>query len=148
MTNGGIVSEGYFQAAGISLLKGRDFDDRDGPTSPLVAVISASVERQLWPDGNAIGQSLASAGLANGKPLQDLKWLQVVGVVDDVRPVLSDTMAAGVYRALSQPRIVDGSRRSRSSPDGTRRSGGVDEAGTASHRRGSARGSHERAHDE
>jgi hypothetical protein len=105
VTNGRIVSGGYFQATGISLLRGRDFDDRDVPASPLVAVISASVERQLWPDGHAIGQSLALVGPANGKPRPDLKWLQVVGVVDDVRPVLSDTMAACVYTPLSQPLI-------------------------------------------
>jgi putative ABC transport system permease protein len=100
--SGSLVSEGYFQALGIPLLKGRDFDERDVTTSPLVAVISASVERQLWPNGDAIGQSLAFAGPANGKPPKDLKWLQVIGVVGDVRPVLSNEMTPGVYRPLSQ----------------------------------------------
>jgi hypothetical protein len=107
-TQGGVVSSGYFEAAGISLLKGRDFNDRDDQTSPLVAIISASVERQLWPNGDGLGQFLAALGPVNGKPRPDLKWLQVVGVVNDTRSVLGDKMTGDVYRPLGQLALQGG----------------------------------------
>ena len=104
-SSGGLITGGYLPAVGISLLKGRDFDDRDGPASPLVTIISASVERQLWPDGDALGQYTAAVGPVNGKPRPTLTWLQVVGVVHDVRPVLSDTTTASVYVPFSQAAV-------------------------------------------
>jgi len=104
----GVVSDGYFEAVGISLLKGRDFDSRDDQTSPAVAIISASVGRQLWPNGAAVGQFVAAVGPVNGKPRPDLKWLEVVGVVNDIRPVLSDRTIAGVYRPVNQLQLQGG----------------------------------------
>src|SRR5882757_1335680 len=41
----GVATDGYFQALGIPLIRGRIFDERDGPNSPHVAVISESLAR-------------------------------------------------------------------------------------------------------
>src|SRR5207249_11152358 len=41
----GVVTDGYFQVLGIPLIRGRIFDERDGPDSPHVAVISESLAR-------------------------------------------------------------------------------------------------------
>jgi putative ABC transport system permease protein len=70
-----MVSPDYFQALGVPLRAGRAFGRQDGQGSPLVAVVSESVARQLWADENPVGQTLDW----NGRPHE------VVGVVGDIR---------------------------------------------------------------
>jgi putative ABC transport system permease protein len=70
-----MVSPDYFQALGVPLRAGRSVGQQDGLGSPLVAVVSESVARQLWADKNPVGQTLDW----NGRPHE------VVGVVGDIR---------------------------------------------------------------
>ena len=74
-----IVSPGYFRAMGIRLLRGRDFAPADDDSAPRVAIVSASVARQVWPGLDAIGQRISME--ARPGPGD---WITVVGVVDDV----------------------------------------------------------------
>jgi putative ABC transport system permease protein len=104
---GGAVSDGYFLTMGIPILSGRDFDERDGPLSRHVAIVSESLARRLWPGGDAVGSSLASVrpGQTNDVP----QWLEVVGVVGDARPVLHEGGDRPfVYTALSQLDVPGG----------------------------------------
>ena len=73
------ATAGYFQALGIPLLRGRIFDDRDGPDSPHVAVISQSLARERWPGRDPIGQTIEFGNMDG-----DLRLLTIVGVVGDV----------------------------------------------------------------
>ena len=50
------VGIGYFRAMNIQLLKGREFSDRETDKTPLVAVIDENMARELFPDGDPIGQ--------------------------------------------------------------------------------------------
>jgi predicted permease len=75
-----VGSEGYFQALGIPLLRGRMFDGRDGAGSPHVAVISESLARTRWPGQDPIGQTIEFGNMDG-----DLRLLTIVGVVGDVR---------------------------------------------------------------
>jgi putative ABC transport system permease protein len=76
-----IVTEGYFRTLRIPLKQGRLFtpDDRSGV--PLVAVLSETAARQLFPGQNPIGRRF---GCCEGSPT-DPRWKTVVGVVGDVR---------------------------------------------------------------
>lgn len=76
----GVVSDEYFQALGIPLLRGRIFDERDGPDSAHVAVISESLARQRWPGEDPIGHTIEFGNMDG-----DLRLLTVVGIVGDVR---------------------------------------------------------------
>jgi predicted permease len=67
------VGPGYFAALGIPLLAGRDFDDRDTPESPKVAIVSQRMARHFT--GNPVGQQLGAGEAAR----------EVVGVVRDIR---------------------------------------------------------------
>ncbi len=69
-----IVSDGYIKAMGIPLRQGRDFTERDIPSSEQVIIVNETMARALWPGQNPIGQMIA----------QD-KGRRVVGVVGDVR---------------------------------------------------------------
>ena len=75
----GVASEGYFQSLGIPLLKGRMFDERDGPDSPHVAVISASLAQERWPGQNPIGHTIEFGNMDG-----DMRLLTIVGIVGDV----------------------------------------------------------------
>jgi hypothetical protein len=85
-----LVSDGYFDAVGMRLRAGRMFDDRDGPYEqfgPRVAIISEALARKAWPAGNAVGQQFMLQSDSAG---QKVEWLEVVGVVNDVDPVLNE----------------------------------------------------------
>jgi putative ABC transport system permease protein len=51
-THFNVATPGYFQAMHIPLKAGRYLDDRDGPDSARVAVISESMARRYWPEGD------------------------------------------------------------------------------------------------
>jgi predicted permease len=70
-----LVSPGYFQAMGISLLRGRDFSDDDLPGSLPVAIVSEAFARQYLPGVDAIGQRFQWG---------DRALFTIVGVVADV----------------------------------------------------------------
>ena len=72
------ATDGYFQALGIPLIRGRIFDERDGANSPHVAVISESLARDRWPDRDPIGQTIEFGNMDG-----DLRLLTIVGIVGD-----------------------------------------------------------------
>jgi predicted permease len=75
----GVATDGYFQALGIPLIRGRIFDARDGPNSPHVAVISESLARDRWPKQDPIGRTIEFGNMDG-----DLRLLTIVGVVGDI----------------------------------------------------------------
>ena len=80
-----VASDGYFRALGIPILSGRIFDERDGPDSPHVAVISASLARERWPGQDPIGHTIEFGNMDG-----DIRLLTIVGVVGDVHEYGAD----------------------------------------------------------
>jgi putative ABC transport system permease protein len=75
----GVATDGYFQVLGIPLIRGRIFDERDGPNSPHVAVISESLARDRWKNQDPIGHTIEFGNMDG-----DLRLLTIVGIVGDV----------------------------------------------------------------
>jgi predicted permease len=75
-----VATDGYFQALGIPLIRGRIFDERDGADSPHVALISESLARDRWPNRDPIGQTIEFGNMDG-----DLRLLTIVGIVGDTR---------------------------------------------------------------
>jgi putative ABC transport system permease protein len=75
-----VASQGYFQALGIPLLRGRLFDEHDTADAPQAAVVSESMARSTWPNQNPLGRTIEFGNMDG-----DLRLLTVVGVVGDVR---------------------------------------------------------------
>ena len=95
------VSPGYFRTMDMALVAGRDFDERDTDRTPRVAIVSESLARDLWPGRNPIGRSVAATSAWNG-PNQRIEWLEVVGVVNEVSPVLQENGTTPfVYLAMA-----------------------------------------------
>ena len=78
---GAHVSDGYFEAMKLPIVRGRAFDGTDTASSPPVAIISEQLARLLWPDGDALGEYVASPDRATKAPPT---WLRVVGVARQV----------------------------------------------------------------
>jgi putative ABC transport system permease protein len=80
------ATDGYFQALGIPLMRGRIFDGRDGANSPHVAVISESLARERWPAQDPIGHTIEFGNMDG-----DLRLLTIVGIVGDTHENSLDT---------------------------------------------------------
>jgi putative ABC transport system permease protein len=100
-----IATAGYFRAAGIPLLRGRLFDERDGPDAPHAAVISESLARAQWPSEDPIGK-LIQYGNMDG----DLRPFTIVGIVGDVRERSLEAEPQPTFygNALQRPRSLPG----------------------------------------
>jgi predicted permease len=86
-----VVAPEYFATLGIPLLAGRDFDERDSPASPKVAIISERMARHFT--GNPVGQRIGSGP---GAP-------EVIGVVADMRYAsVKDLPREVVYHPIFQ----------------------------------------------
>lgn len=75
-----VVDIGYFRTMDIPLLRGRDFNERDRPGSPGVAIVNETMARRLWPAEDPVGKRLR---LWNPRGPGEL--VEVVGVVKDGR---------------------------------------------------------------
>lgn len=87
------VTSGFFEAAGIRLLRGRLFDGRDTPGSGTTAVVSQAMAERFWPGVDPLGRTF----LADGEEAT------VVGVAADTKVrSLGEEPRPYLYRSLSQ----------------------------------------------
>jgi predicted permease len=70
----------YFHAAGIPLLRGRDFTAADNARSPMVLIVSRSLAEHFWPGQDPIGKRIRMGMQETPTP-----WTTVVGEVGDVK---------------------------------------------------------------
>jgi predicted permease len=93
-----VASTDYFEAAGIRLIAGRLFDDRDRADGEHVAVVSAEAARATWGNADPIGKRIQYGNMDG-----DMHPLTIVGVVGDVRERKLDKAPSGaVYADLAQ----------------------------------------------
>jgi predicted permease len=74
------ASPAYFQTMGISLLRGRDFNDADAEGTLPVAIVDESFARRFYPNGDPIGKRIKRGGPRSTRP-----WKTIIGVVRSVR---------------------------------------------------------------
>lgn len=92
------VTPRYFETMGISLEQGRLIEDRDIEKAPPVVVINAAMARTFFPGENPLGKKLQLGAL----PEADVPWMEVVGVVGDVRQGLDLDSKAEMYMPYRQ----------------------------------------------
>jgi predicted permease len=117
------VSPGFFAAAGISLLSGREFNDHDDAQAHMVAVVNQALADRTWPGKDPLGKHLRFAlqtwdvevvGLVKttkyltlGEPPQPIVYFPlkqhfVAGVIMYVRAKDDPTAALPTIRATVQ----------------------------------------------
>jgi len=92
-----VVTPGYFDVAGMRLIRGRLFGDVDTPRTEPVAVVNQTMATLFWPGRDPVGQrvrlgTLYSNGAGAAAPAPDAeagrgRWVTIVGVVSDARQV-------------------------------------------------------------
>jgi putative ABC transport system permease protein len=89
---------GYFRTMGIPILKGRDFEERDGLNSERVVIVNESFARQNWPNEDPLGKRVKQDWPEGTGP-----WMTVIGVVGDAkRRGLDVPFKAEAYKASRQ----------------------------------------------
>jgi len=105
------VTAGYFEMFGIALVRGRAFLDADRAETPEVVVVSESFARMLWPDEEAVGQSVRIGGETLASVVGVARDIKYHSLADDGSPLLylplpqaySDRMVLQVRLAEDTP---------------------------------------------
>ena len=81
------VTPGYFEALGISMVRGRSFDDRDNENARRVVIVDERLAQHFWPDRDPVGLRMYMPGNAKDflKIDEHTVWLTVVGVARTLR---------------------------------------------------------------
>ncbi len=99
-----LVSPGFFQAMGIPLLEGRDFNLTDTIGHPRVGIVSRNLASRCFPEASPVGRSI-DAGI--GPAGASNPMLQVVGVVGDVHNgTLADPAEPQLYVPFNQAPMI------------------------------------------
>ncbi len=108
------VMGNYFRAAGIPLLRGRDFTDADGPESLLVTIVNHALAQHYWPGQDPVGKRLRWGVQETPTP-----WMTVVGEIGDIRQTAADVdiqdqiyqparQNVASYGSLARPDMLNG----------------------------------------
>jgi len=82
------VTPGYFEAMGISMVRGRSFTDRDNETAPRVIIVDERLARHFWPNRDPVGQRMYFPGAGDKNFMrvdEHTVWYTVVGVAHTLR---------------------------------------------------------------
>jgi len=84
------VTTDYFAAMGTRIVQGRGFEKSDGANAPRVMILSSSLAKLLWPNGNAIGQCV-------NEDAGEAPCATVVGITEDTRQIAIDNPSTLFY---------------------------------------------------
>ena len=87
----------YFSTMNIGLVKGRTFTDQDNAGAPRVAIVNETMAQKHWPNQDVIGKRIRFYG-----PLERNPWMEIVGVVKDVRHELNLEVTPEYYLPHAQ----------------------------------------------
>jgi putative ABC transport system permease protein len=92
-----VINAEYLAAAGIAVLDGRAFSDRDRVDTQPVAIVSRTFAERHWPGQRAVGRSVQIVQATASAPMA------VVGVVSDVKQFTLDAApTADLYVPVQQ----------------------------------------------
>ena len=93
--NFSVITPGFFDTLGMSLIKGRKLTERDlEQNAPSVAIINDAMARQMWPGEDALGRRFR---FFKGDPME------VIGIMRDAKAVtLGETPTPMVYVPLRE----------------------------------------------
>jgi predicted permease len=110
------ISPGFFAALGVPIVAGRDFNDLDGKTNEPVAIISETLARRMFPNGDAINRHVYWTDpvlqFAVGTDLEKSRLIaphRIIGVtadIDEEHVVPEPTLT--VYSTFEEGTIFNG----------------------------------------
>jgi putative ABC transport system permease protein len=92
------VTAGSLETLGVPLLRGRFVTQSDTEKAPYVAVINQAAVRQYFPDVDPIGRRIQLGAI----PDASVPWMEVVGIVGDLKQDLARDPKAEMYVPVRQ----------------------------------------------
>jgi putative ABC transport system permease protein len=87
----------------VPLRQGRYFESSDNAQSMPVAIVNETMARQYWPGENALGRRFKLGGPED----TDVPWVQIVGIVADIRQMgLDEPVKAEMYFPYQQGQSI------------------------------------------
>ena len=93
MANYRVASPDYLKTMGIPLLSGRHITDADREGAPPVVVINTTMAKTFFPNESPLGKRLQ----LGATPDKDTPWMEVIGVVGDVKQSLASEAPTEMY---------------------------------------------------
>ena len=90
------VEPGFFEATGIDIVRGPNFNAAERPGHPPVVIVNEAMARRFWTDGDAVGPAPPAARRRS-------LWL-VVGVASDAntrQPPASSSATSSIFSSRS-----------------------------------------------
>ena len=88
-----MVSASYLKTMGVPLIAGRWIEDRDREQAPPVVAINSTFARTYFSNLSPLGQHIQLGSM----PDPSIPWMQIVGVVADVKQSLASESTAEMY---------------------------------------------------
>jgi putative ABC transport system permease protein len=88
-----VVSAGYLKTMGVPLISGRWIEDRDREGAPGAVVVNSSFARTYFPNQSPLGQHLQ----LGSSPSPEVPWMEIVGVIADVKQSLASESSSEMY---------------------------------------------------
>ncbi|MFI5057277.1 MAG: ADOP family duplicated permease [Candidatus Acidiferrales bacterium] len=93
------ISPGYFRMLGITLARGREFEEQDERGRHNVILVNEAMARRFWGTLDVVGKRIGESYEGKGIP----EWNEIVGVVTNVRDVsIQEDVGPEYYLALYQ----------------------------------------------
>src|SRR5215203_1008796 len=92
-----VCTPDYFRTMGIPILKGRGFTEQDIAGATPVVIVNETLARKHWPGGDPIGKRIRFYG-----PPEQAGWMQIVGVVENVKHELNLPVTPEYYLPHAQ----------------------------------------------
>jgi putative ABC transport system permease protein len=102
LTNYRVVSADYLQTLGLPLVSGRLPTPADREDAPAVVVINTTMAKTFFPNQSPLGQHLQ----LGATPEKEVPWMEVVGVVGDVKQSLASEAPTEMYVPFRQANQV------------------------------------------
>ncbi|HEU4768065.1 MAG TPA: ABC transporter permease, partial [Pyrinomonadaceae bacterium] len=92
-----VATPEYFQTMRIPVIKGRAFTEHDRAGATPVVIVNETFARKHWPAQDAVGKRFRLYG-----PIERAPWMEVVGVIEDVRHELTIPVTPEYYLPHAQ----------------------------------------------
>jgi putative ABC transport system permease protein len=115
-----IVTPGYIETIGMSLLEGRSFTDADRADSEPVVLVNEALARKYLSEGSALGRSVGIGGRDGARPTRVVGVVRSVrhnGVTAEVKPGFFVPLAQAEYAHGFTPRSMTLAIRTSAAPE-------------------------------
>ena len=92
-----VATPDYFRTMEISIVRGRAFTEQDKAGAPPVVIVNETLARQHWPGQDPLGKRIRFYG-----PLERAPWMEIVGVIKDVKHELNIPVEPEYYLPHAQ----------------------------------------------